>query len=303
MKKNCNVIKDLLPLYLDKACSLESKELVEEHLSNCANCQKYLDELKDNIVLTKTNEETILKKIKQKLNLKIIRNSLLITFSILLVAFIILRFWSFYEFTEKKPKDLRTLINVNAFKKEQWNFQFISKEVGGRMFATTRVMEENGEDVTYIFLNLKSTLQEHLEKSISIPDIPYEDISLNGKVKVYYTTTDLNQIKEMSYQELNDIIKTSDLIATNEILKEEINCELNNQNYSLLLDYYKGSKQIIKSEGDETFPKDLLKTVYSIDGTYQSIWALDLFTDELFTKINDFMTKNGGSCVVREVNE
>ena len=187
MKKNCNVIKDLLPLYLDKACSLESKELVEEHLSNCANCQKYLDELKDNIVLTKTNEETILKKIKQKINL--------ITFSILLVAFIILRFWSFYEFTEKKPKDLRTLINVNAFKKEQWNFQFISKEVGGRMFATTRVMEENGEDVTYIFLNLKSTLQEHLEKSISIPDIPYEDISLNGKVKVYYKRNELSRIK------------------------------------------------------------------------------------------------------------
>ncbi|BDF33816.1 hypothetical protein CE91St62_18820 [Lachnospiraceae bacterium] len=37
---NCNIIQDLLPLYLDDACSKESRELVEEHLAQCAICRK-----------------------------------------------------------------------------------------------------------------------------------------------------------------------------------------------------------------------------------------------------------------------
>ena len=35
---NCDVIKDLLPLYIDKCCSEESAKLVEEHLKNCPCC-------------------------------------------------------------------------------------------------------------------------------------------------------------------------------------------------------------------------------------------------------------------------
>ena len=36
---NCNVTKDLLPLYADKVLSEDSVALVEEHLSECENCR------------------------------------------------------------------------------------------------------------------------------------------------------------------------------------------------------------------------------------------------------------------------
>ncbi len=39
MKIDCNVIKDLMPLYIDKVCSNESKQLIEDHLTNCKLCQ------------------------------------------------------------------------------------------------------------------------------------------------------------------------------------------------------------------------------------------------------------------------
>lgn len=42
---NCQVIQDLLILYSDGCCSDESKQLVEEHLKTCPECQKALDEL------------------------------------------------------------------------------------------------------------------------------------------------------------------------------------------------------------------------------------------------------------------
>ena len=36
----CEVIRDLMPLYLDECCSESSRELVEEHLKECDCCRK-----------------------------------------------------------------------------------------------------------------------------------------------------------------------------------------------------------------------------------------------------------------------
>ena len=37
---NCEIIKDLIPLYIDGCCSKESERAVEEHLSVCSECKK-----------------------------------------------------------------------------------------------------------------------------------------------------------------------------------------------------------------------------------------------------------------------
>lgn len=43
---NCNVIKDLMPLYAEDMLSRESRELVDEHVRTCAACRSELDALK-----------------------------------------------------------------------------------------------------------------------------------------------------------------------------------------------------------------------------------------------------------------
>ena len=45
MKTPCNVIRDLLPLYHDGVCSPESRQLVEEHLEECADCRGELERM------------------------------------------------------------------------------------------------------------------------------------------------------------------------------------------------------------------------------------------------------------------
>ena len=42
---DCNVIKDLLPLYVDECCSEESTRLVAEHLDACESCRKIYDQM------------------------------------------------------------------------------------------------------------------------------------------------------------------------------------------------------------------------------------------------------------------
>ena len=43
---NCNIVKDLIPLYIDGCCSEESKEVVEKHISDCDDCKRLLEDMK-----------------------------------------------------------------------------------------------------------------------------------------------------------------------------------------------------------------------------------------------------------------
>lgn len=44
---DCNVIKDLLPLYVDECCSEESSRLVSDHLATCESCRKIYNQMKE----------------------------------------------------------------------------------------------------------------------------------------------------------------------------------------------------------------------------------------------------------------
>lgn len=48
---SCNIIRDILPLYVDEAVCEETKELVEEHLFTCEDCRKEAEMMKKNVVL------------------------------------------------------------------------------------------------------------------------------------------------------------------------------------------------------------------------------------------------------------
>ena len=57
MKTECDVIRDLLPLYADDACSRQSRALVEEHLDECPACSEMLQRLKEDEIETGLLEE------------------------------------------------------------------------------------------------------------------------------------------------------------------------------------------------------------------------------------------------------
>lgn len=43
MNINCEIIRDLLPLYADNVCSEESRRLVESHCEGCGECRERLE--------------------------------------------------------------------------------------------------------------------------------------------------------------------------------------------------------------------------------------------------------------------
>ena len=42
---DCNVVKDLSPLYIDGCCSEESEKIVKEHIQGCDACKKLLEDM------------------------------------------------------------------------------------------------------------------------------------------------------------------------------------------------------------------------------------------------------------------
>ena len=50
-KISCNVIQDILPLYVDNMACDDTRLLVEEHLQGCENCSRYYQELQEELLL------------------------------------------------------------------------------------------------------------------------------------------------------------------------------------------------------------------------------------------------------------
>ena len=88
MNNECDIVKDLLFSYDEGILSNASNEFVENHLKNCDNCKKILNEIKkqnnDNYNL---KEIDFLKKIKKKMNK---RNILLAITSMFLIIIIVI---------------------------------------------------------------------------------------------------------------------------------------------------------------------------------------------------------------------
>ena len=94
MKITCNIIEDLLPLYVEDMVSEDSRKLVEEHLKGCPACRKMQEEMmrenrltagiKDgnSVQINKTEAES-LKKIRRRIRKKRILSVIL---AVVLVA-------------------------------------------------------------------------------------------------------------------------------------------------------------------------------------------------------------------------
>ena len=56
MSKQCEIVQDLLPLYVDGACSEASAEMIKEHLETCADCRAIYEQM-----CSHTNEDILQK--------------------------------------------------------------------------------------------------------------------------------------------------------------------------------------------------------------------------------------------------
>lgn len=125
MKKECEIVQDLLFGYQDGTLHTASKELVEKHLKKCEECKKVFNEMKEDGVEDNKQEEEIdyLKKVKKKMSKK---NKLLIVIGTVLTIIILFNIFIFVyyyhearkikiylnnDITEEQMEDIKNAIN------------------------------------------------------------------------------------------------------------------------------------------------------------------------------------------------
>ena len=90
-KKDCKIVQDLLPNYIDKLTSEETNTYIEEHVNTCKDCKKVLDNMQKDIQLQEKKLEKKKVEYIKKYNrrLKALKISLLSIICILIVLFVV----------------------------------------------------------------------------------------------------------------------------------------------------------------------------------------------------------------------
>ena len=56
-KKNCKIVQDLLPNYIEKLTNDETNIFIEEHLKECEECRNILENMKNDLNPTSTHKD------------------------------------------------------------------------------------------------------------------------------------------------------------------------------------------------------------------------------------------------------
>ena len=101
MKISCDVIKDLLPLYIDDILSNDSKNLVDEHIEECESCNDELRKLSGDEIhscaVNQIENKSIydsLNKIRKRISLKI---QLTVLTSVIFTSIVAVFAWDYYD--------------------------------------------------------------------------------------------------------------------------------------------------------------------------------------------------------------
>lgn len=87
-KRDCKIVQDLLPNYIENLTNEETNRFIEEHLKECPECQKVLENMQKEIKVSTTKRDDREVKYIKKYNkkLKILKYALLIIILIYVIA-------------------------------------------------------------------------------------------------------------------------------------------------------------------------------------------------------------------------
>lgn len=215
MSYPCKLIQDLLPLYYDGVCSNESREIIEEHLSECAECSRIFGEIReaDSVSISaapihEMQKADSLKKVKRK----ILRKQILIAAAALAAVAII---WFGISIPLKR--------SVNPAKSENISVSLLNGDLIARLHGSfpgdIRIknveINSDAEGKYYMFFNISESKWDRLTTSkTKYTDcvLAYKETGAANIERIYYYTGDFTGIEMLTGEELNNIIEQSTLM-------------------------------------------------------------------------------------------
>ena len=228
MKYQCEVIKDLLTLYVDDLSSKESKKIIEEHLEICDSCKQYYSAMKssDKIITGDTNNEILadsLKKIKNQIKAKhmlAVTGTLIIVFAFLFVSAVAIIGLQHMDYIIPYSENI-TLTQETPEEWQEWytdrDNQLIicakGKQIVGMISEVVEIEVEKDKTEKVLFFNVTTTPWHDIITKDN--DISYQFLSNIEVDKVYYYPGYMMDVEMIADGELPAIIETSTLLWEN----------------------------------------------------------------------------------------
>ena len=161
MKNECDIVKDLLFSYNDNILSNASKEFVENHLKECDECKKALEQIQEDSDEKNSKKELdFLRKIRHKICRK---NTIIAVVLVCLIAFIIFNIQAYKNYQEVSStiqiyledgisdQELEKIKNKITEKDSNAQIEYISKQqelekIKSKMKDNQNVLDEYNEE-------------------------------------------------------------------------------------------------------------------------------------------------------------
>lgn len=207
-ENECNVIKDLLPSYIDNLTSIESNKLINKHLEECNNCKEFLNNIKNEEV----NEEKEIEFLKfaKKYNKKLFNLKMILIFIILIGLSV------FTVSTGRKMIIISNLSNKAKEYENSTNYHWItygfeegtfSKQecykMGDKVKTAGIYITDNGIEKSICFGS------KNIERSKESPD--YDVYDMNDYYDIYQST-ELPEIKDKKIAVIDSELSIGNMI-------------------------------------------------------------------------------------------
>lgn len=176
MSKTCNIVKDLIPLYIENMVSDESRIMVERHIKFCPECKNILNEMQSFDEIPADKDSTPLRKIESTLRKKKAQTiilSVLVSLVVFVIAFSFLTAPEFHRYNEGSVslQDIGDGLVLLQFKNTVAGYDIHSypaedgsgyvyhittwNNIWNRMFKTSKakntVLNPNGEAIAAVY--------------------------------------------------------------------------------------------------------------------------------------------------------
>ena len=183
-KKNCKIVQDLLPNYIEKLTSKETNQFIEEHLSNCNDCKEILENMKEEPLNNNQNIEHKKVKYLRKYNRKLRVFEISSIILLLIILGISIFYWKYYRDGYFSVAD--TLIDVTS----------TCPDVFYATIEEIETEEPKGELQGSKTLKVKGiTLNDERYKGEFYVNIPLDNINDNIKIEHNGNTADIDQLQ------------------------------------------------------------------------------------------------------------
>ena len=192
-KISCDVIKDLLPLYVDKVASRDSRALVDEHIAVCDECREVLHKMTGVVAIpvsiaAEQEEAAFLAKVENTIRKKNVRTAIV---AAVISAAVIIGVYCLMCFPTKVIPYEEGLVDISV-KDGKVYAQFAGDNYDGAyMFTEPVTVEEDGTEKVVVAMYYDQSLYSKFVDPIIRPDKEVDVFCLNDG---YVTTINGNEV-------------------------------------------------------------------------------------------------------------